>query len=114
MASDSYWNGSDSSGGFISGDAHFSNCYDTSRGSWDGWAYSNMTDTTTAGWTNQYSAITGGGAGGSANYGVAYDAEAWGGASSPLVSFGASTGEDYDATISGAWFFFPPCQRPCL
>ena len=31
-----------------------------------------MTDTTTSGWGNQYSAITGGGQGGSNNYGVSY------------------------------------------
>ncbi|MGD8386833.1 MAG: DUF4465 domain-containing protein [Desulfobacteraceae bacterium] len=104
LASESYWNGSDESGGFISGDAWFSNYYNTSWYSWDGWAYSNMTDTTTAGYTNQYSAITGGGAGGSDNYGVAYDMGSWGGASPPTISFGASTGEDYDTTITGAYF----------
>ncbi|MGH0030681.1 MAG: DUF4465 domain-containing protein [Myxococcota bacterium] len=39
---------------------------------WDGWAYSQTTDTTTGGFGNQYSAVTGGGAGGSATYGVGY------------------------------------------
>ena len=39
---------------------------------WEGWAYSNMTDTTTPGYANQYSAITGRGVAGSSNYGVAY------------------------------------------
>jgi hypothetical protein len=39
---------------------------------WSGWAVSSMTDSTTPGYLNQYSAITGGGAGGSATYGVAY------------------------------------------
>ncbi len=38
---------------------------------WDGWTYSNTTDTTTAGAANQYSAFTGGGLA-SANYGVAF------------------------------------------
>lgn len=104
LASESYWNGSDESGGFVSGDAWFGNGYNTSWGSWDGWAYSNMTDTTTAGWTNQFSAITGSGAGGSANYGVAYDGGDYGMASPPTVSFGAVTGEDYDTTIAGAYF----------
>lgn len=37
-----------------------------------GFTYSNHTDTTTAGYTNQFSAITGGGQGGSANYAIAY------------------------------------------
>jgi hypothetical protein len=36
------------------------------------WTYSNRTDTTTPGFANQFSAITGGGQGGSANYGLAY------------------------------------------
>lgn len=40
--------------------------------SWDGFVVSNMTDTTTPGFGNQYSAITGGGVNGSDNYVVAY------------------------------------------
>lgn len=72
LAPESYWNGSDGSGGFTSGNAWFNNNYDSVYGSWDGWAYSNTTDTTTPGWSNQYSAITGGGQGGSNNYGVSY------------------------------------------
>lgn len=40
--------------------------------SWDGFAISNHTDTTTAGYANQYSAFPGGGAGGSAQYAVGY------------------------------------------
>lgn len=39
---------------------------------WEGWAYSNKTDTTTKDYTNAYSAITGGGFGGSPNYAVGY------------------------------------------
>ncbi|MBW2107069.1 MAG: DUF4465 domain-containing protein [Deltaproteobacteria bacterium] len=103
LPADAYWNGSDGSGGFVSGDAFFGNYYDPAWGSWDGWAYSSMTDTVTRGWTNQYSAIAGGGVHGSANYALAYDAGAWGGASPPSISFGASSGEDYDTTISGVW-----------
>ena len=67
-----YWNGSDLSGGFTSGHAYFYNYYNPSWGSWSGFAYSNMKDDTTAGWTNQYSAITAGGVNGSNGYGVAY------------------------------------------
>ena len=69
---DAYWNGSDLSGGFQSGMAYFFNTYNQKWGSWKGFAYSNMKDTTTAGYTNQYSAITGIGVNGSANYGVSY------------------------------------------
>ena len=39
---------------------------------WQGWAYSQTTDTTTPGFGNQYSAVAGSGAGGSATYGVGY------------------------------------------
>jgi hypothetical protein len=54
----SYWNGSDLSGSFSSGLAVFPNTYDTEWMSWSQWAYSNMADDTTAGFMNQYSAIT--------------------------------------------------------
>jgi hypothetical protein len=70
---ESYWNGSDESGYFVSGNCMFFNNYDPAWSSWDGWAYSNLTDSTTPGFGNQYSAYTGGGQGGSSNYGVAYE-----------------------------------------
>lgn len=56
---DSFWNGSDESGGFSSGLSFFPNSYNPAWGAWSGWAYSNISDNTTAGWSNQYSAITG-------------------------------------------------------
>jgi hypothetical protein len=67
----SYWNGSDSSGGFASGSAWFSNNYDTTYGSWDGFAYSDISNTSAKGLSSQYNAITGSGQGG-ANYAVGY------------------------------------------
>jgi hypothetical protein len=57
-------------GAFTSRGAGFNNT--SSDFGWSGFAYSNQTDATTAGFGNQHSAIVGGGAGGSANYGVAY------------------------------------------
>lgn len=60
LEADSEWNGADGSGGFTSGHVRFVNTYDTSYQSWDGFAYSNMTDTTTPDYSNQYSAMTGG------------------------------------------------------
>ncbi|MFH1718899.1 MAG: DUF4465 domain-containing protein, partial [Planctomycetota bacterium] len=72
LPGESYWNGSDGSGGFVSGGAQFNNNYDSTWGSWDGFAYSNITDTATQGWEAQYNAITGAGQGGSANYAVCY------------------------------------------
>lgn len=72
LAPNSFYNGADGAGGFTSRGAFFNNNYNSTFGSWSGWSYSNTTDTTTPGFTNQYSAYTGGGANGSSNYGVAY------------------------------------------
>jgi len=69
---ESYWNGSDGSGAFISSFSRFHNAYDPEWLSWSGWAYSNVTDNTTTGWQNQYSALSGEGFNGSENYGVGY------------------------------------------
>ncbi len=83
-----YYNGNNGAGGFTSGDAWFTNNYNASWGSWDGWAYSNTTDTTTAGYTNQFSAVTGGGVDGSSNYGVAF-----GMGSTSQIYFGYDSGQ---------------------
>ncbi|MFP4433248.1 MAG: DUF4465 domain-containing protein [Phycisphaerae bacterium] len=71
LEEDSYWNGSDNSGGFTSGDASYNNMFTPEWSTWEGWSYSNMTDNTTPGHGNQYSAFTGGAHTGS-NYGIAY------------------------------------------
>ena len=70
----SFWNGSDLSGSFKSGDFTFANDYTKSPWGdyWNGFAYSNITDNQTSGYGNQYSAITGAGYNGSANYAVCY------------------------------------------
>lgn len=57
---------------FSSRGAQFSNDYNPEWDSWSGFAYSNMSDTETRGFTNQFSAITGAGYGGSGIYGIAY------------------------------------------
>jgi uncharacterized protein DUF4465/PEP-CTERM motif-containing protein len=59
---------------FASGGATFNNDFTNFGGGccWQGWSYSQTTDTTTPGFGNQYSAIPGTGAGGSATYGVAF------------------------------------------
>ncbi|MHC4068804.1 MAG: DUF4465 domain-containing protein [Planctomycetota bacterium] len=72
LESESYWNGADGSGGFTSGSVYFDNYYDETFSSWAGFAYSNITDTTSSGWSTQYNAITGSGQGSSANYGIGY------------------------------------------
>jgi hypothetical protein len=71
LAPNSYWDGSDLSGGFANGNAYFVNDYDTTFFAWSGFTYSNMKDSTTPGWANQYSAITASGYNGSSNYAVA-------------------------------------------
>lgn len=68
----SWYNGSDGSGGFTSGGFWFPNNYNPDWASWSGFSVSNMTDTLTAGYENQYSAITGGGSALSENYAVVY------------------------------------------
>jgi hypothetical protein len=75
LVPNSYQNGSGLAGSFTSGGAVFNNYYDSLYGSWEGWAYSNQTDVTTPGYTNQYSAYnlpSGGGADGSSNFAVAF------------------------------------------
>lgn len=69
----SYNNGSGEPGKITSNGVDFINTYDSGFGSWDGFAASNTSDTTTAGFTNQYSAFTGSGLGGSGNYMVGYE-----------------------------------------
>ncbi|MFZ4399610.1 MAG: DUF4465 domain-containing protein [Bacteroidales bacterium] len=69
------WNGSDNSGGFTSSGFFFENAFTDFGGgmfSWYGFAYSNMTDSLTNGYTNQFSAITGKGVLNSNNYAVSY------------------------------------------
>jgi hypothetical protein len=83
LGANSYWNGSDGTGGFNNGVAHFSNTYDNTYSSWNGFAYSSMNDTVTAGSANQYSAYTrdaletAGVDGDSTNYAVCYVATDW-------------------------------------
>ena len=72
LSAESYDNGSAGNGDFIFGELQFNNVYDTAWGSWDGFSISNVTDNTTPGWSNQYSAYPGIGSNGSENYAVAY------------------------------------------
>ncbi len=72
LSPESYWDGSDESDGFLSGDVFFPNNCDSAWGSWDGFAYSNLTDVNAAGWESQYHAVAGHGQGSSATYGVAF------------------------------------------
>lgn len=85
LSSESYWNGPDEAGvnkpdpfggdlpvkvgGYQSTGAKFSNEFNTNYQSWSGFAYSNITDNTTAGFGNQFSSFPGSGRG-DANYAV--------------------------------------------
>ncbi len=85
LSTNSFWDGSDLSGthvnlvfynSFTDGDAIFPNVFDTTFGaafaSWSqGFAFSSMTDSTTAGFTNQHAARTAIGVNNSNNYGIA-------------------------------------------
>ena len=107
LAPESHWGGAGSGEtGFTSGDTYFP--HNSDEWSWDGFVYSNETDTTTAGYTNQFSAITGGGVNDSSNFCVSYCAPDWMSGTYDVIpntaSFGAVTGNDYDSTISGAFF----------
>lgn len=66
-----FYNGDDGAGGFTDGGMDFNNS--NPGGFWSGFAVSQVNDTTTPGFNNQYAAFTPGtGQGGSGNYGVVY------------------------------------------
>lgn len=72
LAPNSKENGQNLGGSFTSGGLTFSNEYYASYDGWSGFAYSNVNDTSTAGYGNQYAAVTGTAKSGS-NYGVSFD-----------------------------------------
>jgi hypothetical protein len=95
LPADSFWNGSDLSGGFTNANAFFSNTYNATYQSWGGFSYSNKSDSTTIGYNNMYASITGSGANHSTTYAVAF-VSAYGGPAS--ISF---TGNSADKIIDG-------------
>ena len=73
LAANSFDNNAGSSGQFVDAGDSFNNDFTNEDGGlWSGWTISSTTDTTTPGFTNQYSAITGLGADGSPTYAVAF------------------------------------------
>ena len=88
LESADFYNGSDIAGGFTSFGVTFNNLYTEFGGGccWNGWAYSQTTDTTTPGVVNQYSAIAGNGFGGSLKYGVAFSGFDAGGGIMPEIT----------------------------
>ncbi len=72
LGANSHWDGSDSTGGFTSNGVFFENQYDHNWGYWSGgFIYSSSTDIITAGYMNDFSAITGSGSA-SQTYAVNY------------------------------------------
>lgn len=76
LSSGSYWSGATNGvGSFASSGILFRNDSFLSFGmySWNGFAYSNVSNISDPAYTNQYASISGGGADGSATYAVGYD-----------------------------------------
>ncbi len=73
LDSTGYWNGSNLSGGFLISNMYFENNNNLSLNTWNGWSVSNHTDRNTAGWTNEFSVISGSGMSNSKNYLVGKD-----------------------------------------
>jgi hypothetical protein len=73
LGAESTLNGSTLAGGYTSGDVFFENNYDAGFNSFTGFAASTTTDVTTPGFGNQFSNITGSGAGGSSGFGLAFE-----------------------------------------
>ncbi|MDA3899126.1 MAG: DUF4465 domain-containing protein [Spirochaetes bacterium] len=67
-----YWNGSDLSGSFSVDNVSFLNTYNSDYMSWNGIAYSTMTDTETTGYDNQYSVFHTSGNNNSEVFAIAY------------------------------------------
>jgi hypothetical protein len=66
------WNGQAGGGALTINGVTFSNNYNASFSSWNGFSFSNKIDATSPGFGNQYSAYPGGGADDSSQYGVSF------------------------------------------
>lgn len=94
LDANSAWDGvQDEFSTFESGLTSFSNY--KGEWSWENWTYSNVTDNTTPGFGNQFSAITGSGLN-SANYGVGYIGNDWGTYEPIPLSFSLKNGVSYE------------------
>ncbi len=67
-----FLNGSDANGEFCEEDICLPNDYNANYDSWQGWAISSTTDTTTPGFTNEFSSYAGSGFNESTNYAVSF------------------------------------------
>ncbi len=78
-------NGADGAGGFNLQGVQLNNDHHPVFHSWVGWSLSRVANSTTPGFTNQYAAFPGSGAGGSAQYAVGFSGED-GGEATPVVT----------------------------
>ena len=88
LGSNTYWNGSDLSGGFRSEAVVFNNTFTDWGGgytSWAGFSYSTVNDPLTPGYGNQYAVISGTDVSGTGTYVVAYDDSGYGGDSTTIT-----------------------------
>ena len=72
LDSSGHWNGNTARGGFLTSNMYFENNYNPDWQSWSGWAVSDIKDTLTRGFDNQYSVISGSGNNNSDHYLVGY------------------------------------------
>ncbi len=105
LAPDSYWRGDAVSAGFTSGVVDFQTNYayiaEWGMETWDGFAYSNVSDATTPGFGNQFASVTGSGVGGGGIYSVAWDPVPSFAGSAPRLAL-TDTATGY--TLDGAYF----------
>lgn len=103
----SSWNGSDGTGQFVSSYLTLYNDYNSTWGSWQGFAYTNGTDTESEASTNLSSCV-GHGAGNSATYVTAYVGSDWMGDFSPIpVGMKINTEVACNFAHRGAYFCMP-------
>jgi len=97
LTPETYDNGSAGGGSFVIDGISLNNYYNASWMSWEGFAISNMTDNTTAGWSNQYSAYPGNGANNSVTYAVGYNIPEIDGGNGNLINSFKITNTAYTA-----------------
>ncbi|WP_146407579.1 DUF4465 domain-containing protein [Allorhodopirellula heiligendammensis] len=91
-------NGASGAGQFSEDELSLNNDYSTAYQSWSGWSISQTTDTTTAGYTNQYANITGGGVDDSDTFAVGFfDSSPSDALTPPTMTLDPATGASFDS-----------------
>ncbi|TWT75416.1 DUF4465 domain-containing protein [Allorhodopirellula solitaria] len=98
LGGSSFDNGANAGGEFSEEEILLNNNYSSQYQSWAGWSISQTTDTTTAGYTNQYSNITGGGVDDSDTYAVGFfDPSPNGALPAPALTLDPVSGSRFDS-----------------